>query len=156
MTVSPSFISCANGQTWLTQFKMAFDLTSGYRWTMASRRSARLESLPKSTSIAEVESWSFTGVDSHGQPYSYPDEFDGPITQNPWSGKMAISGVIKVRARINRGAMPSRRKLPQSRWSRGTGTPLRSERVSPKYGGKISPRRIVHPSNQHGFATLEK
>lgn len=56
-------------------------------------------------SLAEVESWSFTGVDSHGQPYSYPDEFDGPITQNPWSGQMAISGVIKVRARVNRGAV---------------------------------------------------
>jgi hypothetical protein len=50
-----------------------------------------------------VETWSFTGMDSRGQPYRYPEEADGPVTGNPWRGKMAISGTISVRARINGG-----------------------------------------------------
>jgi hypothetical protein len=55
-------------------------------------------------STVEVEEWSFTGMDSPGQAYSFPDDIDGPITDNPWRGQMAISGVIKVRARIDGGA----------------------------------------------------
>lgn len=52
-----------------------------------------------------VESWSFTGRDSRGGDYTFPNEFDGPITTNPWSGQMAISGTVRLRARINGGEL---------------------------------------------------
>jgi hypothetical protein len=51
----------------------------------------------------EIERWSFTGTDSQDQPYTFPGDLDGPITDNPWRGKMAISGVVSVWASVNGG-----------------------------------------------------
>jgi hypothetical protein len=51
----------------------------------------------------EIESWSFTGTDTRGQPYLFPEPDDGPITDNPWHGRMAISGKVSVRARAGGG-----------------------------------------------------
>ena len=51
----------------------------------------------------EIESWSFTGTDSRGQPYRFPEEEDGVVTDNPWTGTMAISGTVTVLARVNGG-----------------------------------------------------
>lgn len=58
-----------------------------------------------------VESWSFSGTDSRGQPYVFPGRDDGPITDNPWRGKMAVSGEITVRASIN-GGTPQDKQVP--------------------------------------------
>lgn len=51
----------------------------------------------------EIEGWRFTGTDSQGSRYVFPEEEDGPITDNPWRGIMAISGIIEVRARVGDG-----------------------------------------------------
>lgn len=51
----------------------------------------------------EVEAWSFTGTDSRGQPYRFPQAEDGVVTDNPWAGTMAISGTVTVLARVNGG-----------------------------------------------------
>lgn len=59
----------------------------------------------------EIETWSFSGTDSQGQPYIYPEEMDGGITDNPWRGKMAISGIVTVRATVS-GGEPKSRSIP--------------------------------------------
>ncbi|HST61802.1 MAG TPA: hypothetical protein VLK84_24090, partial [Longimicrobium sp.] len=51
----------------------------------------------------EIETWSFTGTDSRGQPYRFPEKEDGAVADNPWAGKMAISGTVTVKARVNGG-----------------------------------------------------
>ncbi len=51
----------------------------------------------------EIEAWSFTGTDSRGQTYRFPEEEDGVVTENPWAGEMAISGTVTVWARVNGG-----------------------------------------------------
>jgi hypothetical protein len=51
----------------------------------------------------EIETWGFRGTDSRGQPYVFPTSEEGPITANPWRGKMALSGEVSVRARVGTG-----------------------------------------------------
>lgn len=47
----------------------------------------------------DVEKWWFTGTDSRGQPVTYEQE-DAP--SGSWSGEMALSGTVHVRAAVNR------------------------------------------------------
>lgn len=51
----------------------------------------------------EIETWSFSGIDSQGETYIFPGEADGPITDNPWRGTMAIGGTVSVRASMDGG-----------------------------------------------------
>ena len=51
----------------------------------------------------EVVSWSFAGTDSRGHPYRFPEDMDGPVTDRVWRGRMAVSGTVTVRARVNGG-----------------------------------------------------
>lgn len=44
------------------------------------------------TDQIEIETWSFSGADSNGNPYTYPEDLDGPVTDNPWRGKMVVGG----------------------------------------------------------------
>jgi hypothetical protein len=67
--------------------------------------SVRCSATADDESSVKVEGWSFTGLDYRRDPYSFPEEFDGPITNNPWVGTMAISGTVTVRARVNGGAI---------------------------------------------------
>lgn len=48
----------------------------------------------------EVEKWWFTGTDSRGQSITYEQE-DVPVAS--WTGEMALSGTVHVRARVNGG-----------------------------------------------------
>jgi hypothetical protein len=51
----------------------------------------------------EIETWSFTGTDSHGEPYRFPEEMDGPLTDSIWRGRMVLSGTVSGRASVNGG-----------------------------------------------------
>lgn len=74
---------------------------------LGENRVTRGETLTCTASVENgtltVESWSFSGTDSQGASYTFPTEFDGPITTNRWSGTMAISGTVTLIARINGG-----------------------------------------------------
>lgn len=109
----------------------------------------------------EIESWSFTGVDSRGQPYRFPDDMDRSITGNPWRGKMAISGTVHVRATIN-GGEPQERTATVTVQSRGweTGAPLthHMSKVSfaefpAEYQPPLYPK-VVHDLGRTHFAMI--
>lgn len=69
--------------------------------TRGERISCALRTDPPGGQL-EIEQWWFIGTDSRGQEYRYDQE---DVPTGSWSGEMALSGVVHVRARVN-GAAP--------------------------------------------------
>lgn len=92
----------------------------------------------------EIESWSFTGTDSNAEDYTFPTDFDGPIVTNPWIGKMAVGGIVSVRAKVN-GGDPQEKTAPivvePRRWE---GEPVQS-RVAKVSWGEFPSRELPPP-----------
>lgn len=103
----------------------------------------------------EIETWSFTGTTSDGQPYTFPEDADGPVTDNPWRGTMAIGGTVRVRATVN-GGEPETREVPVVVQGRDwTDSPVESTIRRAGYaeflGNDDLPPR--YPQNEHHLGT---
>jgi hypothetical protein len=65
-----------------------------------SHMTCTLSTKPAGGSI-QVNEWWFTGVDSRGRPYRFPDSDDLPEDGASWGGRMVISGTVHVRAEVD-------------------------------------------------------